>query len=49
MGGRSKILPTLMFLGAIVPALIFIIVLSVAEPAAASLPIENVGSKYEKM
>lgn len=37
-GGRSKILPGLLFLGAIVPALIFVIVLSVAEPAASSLP-----------
>ena len=37
-GPRAKILPALLFLGAIVPALIFVIILSVAGPAADFLP-----------
>ena len=37
-GPRAKVLPVLLFLGAIVPALILVIILSVAEPAAAFLP-----------
>ena len=37
-GPRAKILPALLFLGAIVPALVFVIILSVAGPAADFLP-----------
>jgi ABC-2 type transport system permease protein len=37
-GPRAKILPALLFLGTIIPALIYVIVLSVAEPAADFLP-----------
>jgi ABC-2 type transport system permease protein len=37
-GPRAKILPALLFLGAIIPALTFVIILSVAGPAADFLP-----------
>ncbi|MDE2765740.1 MAG: ABC transporter permease subunit [Chloroflexota bacterium] len=37
-GGRAKILPALLFLSAIIPALIFVLILSFAEPAADFLP-----------
>lgn len=37
-GPRAKVLPALLFLGAIVPALIFVIIISVAGPAADFLP-----------
>ncbi len=44
-GPRAKVLPALLFLGAIVPALIFVIILSVAEPAADFLP--STGDYYQ--
>ena len=37
-GPRAKIMPTLLFIGAITPALVFVMILSVAGPAADFLP-----------
>ena len=37
-GGRAKILPVLLFIGAMTPAIVMVIILSVAEPLAAFLP-----------